>query len=43
MMRIEEHKERVDQGEPFKFLIHPPVLISRQNNILLKKNFNEIW
>jgi hypothetical protein len=36
MMRREEHKERVDQGEPFIFLIHPPVLISCQNNILMK-------
>ena len=32
----EEDKERVDQEEPFKFLIHPPVLISSQNNIVMK-------
>jgi hypothetical protein len=41
MTRREEHKERVDQGEPFRFLIHPPVLIPCQKNILMKKYFNE--
>jgi hypothetical protein len=30
MTRREERKEIVDQGEPFIFLIHPPVLISCQ-------------
>ena len=38
MMRREEAKERVDQGEPFKFLIHPPVPISYQNNTLMKNH-----
>ena len=36
MTRREEHRERVDQGRPFIFLIHPPVLISCQKNILMK-------
>ena len=37
MTRREEAKERVDQEEPFKFLIRPPVPISRQNNTLMNK------
>ena len=38
MTRREEDKERVDQEEPFKFLIHPPVPISCQNNTLMKNH-----
>ena len=38
MTRGEGAKERVDQGEPFKFLVHPPVPISCQNNTLMEKN-----
>ena len=37
MTRREEAKERVDQREPFKFLIHPAVPISCQNNTLMEE------
>ena len=39
MTRREEDKERVDQEEMFNFLIHPPVVISCQNNTLMKKPY----
>ena len=37
-MTREEDKERVDQEEPFRFLVHPPVLIFCQNNTLMKNH-----
>ena len=36
MTRKQEDKEKVDQEEPFIFLIHPLVLISSQNNTLME-------